>query len=290
MLTQEHEFLIELVRHRPSLVATLLAEVGLKVPAFKEARLESADLNDCRPTEYRADSVVAMVDDKRVFAVVLEVQRRYDRRKHWSWPVYLATLRARLKCPCVLLVFCPDAAEARRCATHIDMGHPGWILCPVVVGPEQVPMITDIARAIAEPELTALSAVVHGDGDEGLKVLQVLHDSQQHLSQEQRSYSDLVLALLPESVVTKFREIAVAVLDEIKHPWVRGWIAHGESLGEAKGEAKAILMVLETRGLEVSDETRERILGCTDQETLEAWIHKAVTVRSVEELFVVSGA
>lgn len=45
-------------------------------------------------------------------------------------------------------------------------------------------MITDIARAIAEPELTALSAVVHGDGDEGLKVLQVLHDSQQHLSQE----------------------------------------------------------------------------------------------------------
>ncbi|MFI6705700.1 hypothetical protein ACIBF7_04650 [Nonomuraea sp. NPDC050478] len=81
------------------------------------------------------------------------------------------------------------------------------------------------------------------------------------------------------------REIAVAVLDEIKHPWVRGWIAHGESLGEAKGEAKAILMVLETRGLEVSDETRERILGCTDQETLESWIHKAVTVRSVEELF-----
>ncbi|MFC5819693.1 hypothetical protein [Nonomuraea harbinensis] len=90
------------------------------------------------------------------------------------------------------------------------------------------------------------------------------------------------------------REIAVAVLDEIKHPWVRGWIAHGESLGEAKGEArgeaKAILMVLETRGLEVSDETRERILACTDQETLESWIHKAVTVRSVEELFVVSGA
>lgn len=78
----------------------------------------------------------------------------------------------------------------------------------------------------------------------------------------------------------------MAVLDEIKHPWVRGWIAHGESLGEAK----AILMVLETRGLEVSDETRERILACTDQETLESWIHKAVTVRSVEELFVVSGA
>ncbi|MFC4115531.1 hypothetical protein [Nonomuraea zeae] len=38
MPTLEHELLLELVQHRPSLVATLLAETGVTVPAFKEAR------------------------------------------------------------------------------------------------------------------------------------------------------------------------------------------------------------------------------------------------------------
>jgi hypothetical protein len=289
MPTQEHELLIELVHHRPSLVATLLAETGVTVPAYKEARLESCDLSDRIPTEYRADSVVVMVDDKPVSAVIVEVQRKYDKRKHWSWPVYLATLRARVKCPCILLVFCPDSLEARKCAAPIDMGHPGWTLHPIILGPDQVPMITDIARAIADPELTALSAVVHGAGDQGLKVLQVLHDSHAHIREEQRSYSDLVLALLPESVVTTFKEVSVAVVDEIKHPWVRGWIAHGVAIGEAKGEARgearAVLILLDNRGIPVSREAEERILTCTDQELLASWIVKAAAAESVEELF-----
>lgn len=281
MPTLEHEFLIELVRHRPSLVATLLAERGVTVPVFSEARLESCDTPDVTPTEYRADSVVMLSHDEPVQAVVLEVQREYDARKKWSWPVYLATLRARVKIPCVLLVFCPDQTEARKCAQPIHMGHPGWTLHPIVLGPVDIPKITDIARAIAEPELTALSAVVHGAGDEGLKVLQVFHDSQEHLHHEQRSYADLVLALLPESVITMFRENAVAVLDEIKHPWVRGWINYGK----AKGEARAILMVLQQRLIPVPEEARDRILACTDETTLETWIARSLTVHNTDELF-----
>ncbi|MGW0801856.1 hypothetical protein [Nonomuraea sp. NPDC002799] len=220
-------------------------------------------------------------DEKPVSGVILEVQREYDEGKNWTWPVYLATLRGRVKCPCILLVFCPNPAEARKCAKPIHMGHPEWTLHPIVLGPDQVPMVTDIARAIAEPELMALSAIVHGAGDEGLKVLQVLYDSQQHLSKEERSYSDLVVALLPESVVTKFKEISMAILDEIKHPWVRGWIDHGK----AKGEAKAILIFLNRRGIPIPQEAQERILACTDQEILESWISRAVTASSVDELF-----
>src|ERR1700754_963580 len=108
MPTQQHEYLLEIVQQRPSLVATLLAEKGVTVPAFKEARLDPCDMSERIPTEYRADSVVVMVDKKPVSAVVLEVQRQYDHEKFWSWPVYLATLRGRVKCPCMLLVFCPS--------------------------------------------------------------------------------------------------------------------------------------------------------------------------------------
>ncbi|WP_345557598.1 hypothetical protein [Nonomuraea rosea] len=42
MPTQEHELLIELVQHRPSLVATLLAETGVTVPAYKEGCTRSS--------------------------------------------------------------------------------------------------------------------------------------------------------------------------------------------------------------------------------------------------------
>ncbi|WP_067491691.1 hypothetical protein [Actinomadura hibisca] len=55
--------------------------------------------------------------------------------------------------------------------------------------------------------------------------------------------------------------------------------------GEAKGEAKALFLVLSSRGLEASPEERERIASCTDLEQLEVWLARAVSVESVAELF-----
>ncbi|WP_188191166.1 hypothetical protein [Nonomuraea sp. SYSU D8015] len=57
-------------------------------------------------------------DDEHVpvSAVVLEVQRQYDEDKRWSWPVYLATLRARHKCP-VLLLGTSSRSWVRKAAT-----------------------------------------------------------------------------------------------------------------------------------------------------------------------------
>ncbi|MGA4990526.1 hypothetical protein [Nonomuraea bangladeshensis] len=293
--TQEHEFLLELVRNRPSLVATLLTEMGVPVPAFDEARLESPDFTDCVPTEYRADSVVVLADGKPLSGIVLEVQRAYRDEKTWSWPVYLATLRARLKCPCTLLVFCPDTRVAAKCGRPIDMGHPGWSLRPIVLGPEQVPMITDLERAVAEPELTALSAIVHGPTEEGFKVLQTFHDAHEHLPEELKSYSDLVLSVLPEFVVAKFKEISMAmdINYEPRSKLVREWVDHGITQGieqgitqgVTQGEAKAVLRILERRGLAVPEEARERIHTCEDPELLLAWVDRALTVTSVDELF-----
>jgi hypothetical protein len=44
------------------------------------------------------------------------------------------------------------------------------------------------------------------------------------------------------------------------------------------------MAVLEARGLMPSAEVRSRIASTTDLEVLEAWIRRAVTVTSVEEL------
>ncbi|MEU6713198.1 hypothetical protein ABZ897_17080 [Nonomuraea sp. NPDC046802] len=291
MPTHEHEFLLELVQHRPSLVATLLAETGVPVPAYEEARLESCDLNDREPKEYRCDSVVTLLDSEKepLTAIILEVQREYDKNKYWSWPVYLATHRGRVKCPTVLLVFCPDSAEALKCAEAIHMGHPDWVLRPIVLGPDNVPVITDIQRAIAEPELMALSSIVHGAGDQGRKVLDVLHESLPHLTKEQRSYASLVVALLPDVIVTKLKEERMAILDEPKNTLVRDWVDHGKARGReegiAEGEAKSLLTFLDALGLPITDEARARIQECKDQETLLSWTRKAATATSIDEVF-----
>jgi hypothetical protein len=43
-------------------------------------------------------------------------------------------------------------------------------------------------------------------------------------------------------------------------------------------------VVLESRGIPLSNEQRRRILECTDLETLDQWIRKAALVTTVDEL------
>ena len=69
--------------------------------------------------------------------------------------------------------------------------------------------------------------------------------------------------------------------------WAEG-LAEGETKGETTGEIKAkvgaILAVLATRGVPVSQEVRARIEACKDVETLDRWIVRAVTATSAEEI------
>lgn len=60
--------------------------------------------------------------------------------------------------------------------------------------------------------------------------------------------------------------------------------ARGKAEGKAEGEARAILAVLEARGLEVPVKVREVVLACTDLAQLDAWIRAAVSVPSADAL------
>jgi predicted transposase/invertase (TIGR01784 family) len=62
-------------------------------------------------------------------------------------------------------------------------------------------------------------------------------------------------------------------------------LEHGLRQGRAEGEAKALLAVLQARGLAVTDQQRQQILECADEERLDGWIRKAVTLAQVSELF-----
>jgi hypothetical protein len=143
-----HEALVELFRNRPALAAELLRDaLGVELPAYTEARTDSAGLTEVVPTEYRADLVVLLSEGRPVFAIVVEVQLSPDERKRTAWPAYVINLWARLECPTVLLVVAPEAAVARWCRQPIAPGQRGFVFRPYVAGPDSIPVVTEARQA-----------------------------------------------------------------------------------------------------------------------------------------------
>jgi hypothetical protein len=155
----EHEILVDLFREDGRLAPELLRRcAGISV---EHARVEhrSIDLSQVVPTEYRADDALVLLhrDGSATTAVVVEVQLDEDSDKLRTWPVYLSSLRARLRCPAMLLVLTRDPANARWARRPIEIGHPGFQLTPLVVDFADVPRITDLETASQLPQLAVLS-------------------------------------------------------------------------------------------------------------------------------------
>ncbi len=60
--------------------------------------------------------------------------------------------------------------------------------------------------------------------------------------------------------------------------------AEGRAEGHAEGRAESLLAIFEARGFTPSEKARSRILATTDRETLERWVHLAVTAPSLDEM------
>ncbi len=53
----------------------------------------------------------------------------------------------------------------------------------------------------------------------------------------------------------------------------------------AQGMARAVLHLLDTRGIAVPEETREHVIGCRDVAVLDEWLRRALKAESVEDVF-----
>ncbi|MGI9003964.1 MAG: hypothetical protein ACR2GH_20330 [Pseudonocardia sp.] len=268
-----------------------LHEVTL--PGFEQAEVESGEFTVLTPTEYRADAVVVVsVAGVAVWAVVVEVQLGRDPDKRWSWPVYLATLRGRFRCPAVLLVVCVDAATAAWYAAPIELG-PGAVT-PMVVGPDRVPVVTDVEYAGRVPELAVLSAIAHGGDPDRSKVLDAVVAALATVDPDRGGlYCDLVLAVLPEAAQRYLEGLMATGTYEYRSDFARRYFFEGRAEGEAagkeegkaEGEARAVLAVLDARGIDVPPDTRTRIVECADLDQLDIWVRRAVTAETVHDLF-----
>ncbi|TDB96062.1 hypothetical protein [Actinomadura sp. 7K534] len=292
MPSAEHEVPLDLFRNQPALAPELLqAASGIKPPEYDRISLGSESLTDCNPTEYRCDSTVLLGDPKRPdLAIVVEVQLKPDPRKHYSWPVYLATLRARRKCPVTLLVLCPDRRTSAWCREPIESGHEGWVLRPWVLNLTEVPAVTDLDKARSLPELAILSTVAHADGPDRKAILTAFAEALEVTDRDRGElYHDYVRSQLSAAARHCLEEIMQAGVYEWKSDFALKHIAEGRAEGEAKGrvegEIELLLIVLETRGFTIDDDLRERITTCQDHEQLHTWARRATAGEPLDRIF-----
>jgi hypothetical protein len=288
--SHSHDALLLLFRNCPELAPELLRDaLHVALPAYSEVRLESADLTDIAPAEYRADLVVLLVDGKPVLGIVVEVQLTTRKRRRFTWPAYVVNLRARLECPACVLVITPSESVAEWCRAPIDLG-PGGVLSPLVVGPASVPVVDDAAVAARAPELAVLSCIAHGEeahaeriGKAALLAALRLEDDRQVL------YSDLVFAALSDAARTALENLMASGNYEFQSEFAKKHQAkgraEGRNEGRAEGRAQALLTLLDARGLVMSAEQRAVVSACTDSERLDAWIRRAATAATAAEVF-----
>jgi hypothetical protein len=288
MPSMAHESLVDLFKSRPSLAAEILAEaMGVSLPPYTDARLASTDLTEIQPAEYRADVVVVLLEgDLPVRVIVVEVQLAADPGKRFSWPAYVTVSRAIHRCPAGLLIVAPEPAVASWCAEPIETGVSGFVLHPPVLGRSAVPVVTDPEEAVRRPELGVLSAIAHGETEQGATIAAAVLDAIRGLDDDRtRLYHDLVYNSLNEAAR---RELNAMKGYEYQSDFAKKYVAEGRAEGRVEGRieglAEGLLSVLRARGIAVPDAAREFILAQTDPERLERWLEKAAVAASVSEV------
>jgi hypothetical protein len=285
-----HEGPLDLVREHPEIAVELVrGTAGVKLPGQLSVSLAPTDMSAVVPVQYLADMVVLITDaatGEPALAVIIEPQLRDSDTKRYSWPVYLTTARRVAQCPAaVLVVLCPDPAEAEKCRRPIHTGHPGFVLVPIVIdsgappgGNGGSPYLTVFAASMggidmaSEPGARRVLDAMAGPGvtsADRLRMTAIIL----------RIASDAARQLLEAMMTTS--EYEKTFIEKIHDQG----IAEGEVKGEAKGKAEAVLRLLDARGLAASEEQRQRVTSSSDPAQLDLWFDRAVTARTAAEVF-----
>lgn len=256
-----HEMPLELLRHAPELIVRLVREL-FGIDLGKNVSLEETkdSFNDARLTIYYADLV--LIGEEA--ASVVELQLSIDPDKLVRWPYYTAGVHSifRKKTWLVVITFDPKVAEwARRPIETFQHG-----FTPLVIGPSEIPRITDPAQARKEPELAVLSAMAHARNAGGEEVALAALTSASELAHEDEKRAKLLADMVFCVVNKNARKILEAMMKaqgyEYQSDFARKYVAEGRREGREEGLAalRATLRTLcEALDLGWSDEREEQI-------------------------------
>ena len=237
----QHQALLQLFRNRPALVPELIRDaLHVSLPKYTTVRVESADLSDIKPTEYRADLVILLLlRDSPVLGIVLEMQLSPHEDKRYVWPAYAVNLRARIRCPVCLFVVTPEESVARWAGKTIDLGA-GNFFTPSVLGPLSIPEISDKEGALKDPELAVLSAMAHAKDPDTMKSARMASLAQMACveldTERSMLYCDLILSYLPEAA-----RWALQTMDASKYEYQSEFARRYYGQGKAEGREEGLM-------------------------------------------------
>ncbi|MEU6057707.1 hypothetical protein [Streptomyces sp. NPDC047097] len=303
MVSSPHEAMHRIFEEYPALFSSVAEVLGVPFGTPISMTALPTDLTETRPLERRLDTLLRFeTEEEGEFLLAVEAQGKRDPDKPASWAYYLSYLYNKYGQPPILLVICQDRATADWASQPVHVGTPQWTsftLRPLVAGPHNMPVITQETEARKDPVLATLAAITHADNPDVGAILKAVSST---------------LATLPEKLSIPLSELVTQGLGKrpVREQWrnlmavdtsfYKSWIVEeirdesreegreeGREQGRSQGLAQALLLVLEGRGIALSEQERERITACEDSERLNQWMLRASTAESADEVFAEAG-
>jgi hypothetical protein len=282
-----HDAITTLLTENPDLGLTILRRCGVAdLPCGLSASVGSRAFNDRVSKDFYADAVLVVGGRPHdpVCGLIVEAQAGMEGAKPGSWPRYAAAHWLQTGKPTYVMAVFRDQQVADWYAERnpITTTLPGYRLEIIIVGPAQIPAITDPVAVAADLALGTLSFAAHGDDP---AVASAFTTTLAKLPVETlQKYCGLAYGM-SAAALRDLLEVLVETDVHIASPFQKLHYGRGLADGEVKGEAKSIIRVLQRRGLVPTDAEREQIAACADAAQLDVWLDRALTARSVSDLF-----
>jgi hypothetical protein len=165
MVKTPHEALHRIFQGDSMLFARAFEKLlGVEFPEPRSISVINSDLTEMEPVERRADTILLVETGEGEHLLIIESQSRGDEAKRRSWPYYIAFLHNKYQLPVTLLVVCSKAATAAWARRPISIGlvsQPSLVTYPLVLGPDNVPVILEVDEAAEDVVLAVFSALTH---------------------------------------------------------------------------------------------------------------------------------
>lgn len=287
MVTQHHESFLAILHDRAEIVPQLAKEgLGINIESHARVRPASEAMTERFPAELNCDGVQICEDENGtpVHAFITEVQRKPDPDKYYSWPAYQTHLFHRMKCPATLISFCTNRVTAKWASNmRSRTGQRNIIFQPWVLGPDELPLLTQHDGRANYLERSVMAMLVNSEE----KVIDhavesYIHDVAKLTNDDIQRYTIYALSCLDEGARSL---VEILMEDRRIFPYGSPLLERTQKESEARGEASALLKVMESRGIGLTEELRERVRTCTDVDQLDTWLVRASTASTVDEVF-----
>ncbi|MBZ9644544.1 hypothetical protein [Streptomyces sp. PSKA30] len=292
MVGSPHEGLHQICQKDPAgFTRTLQSVLHIPIPEPRDFAVLNADLTEIEPVERRVDTLLRAETDEGTYLLVIESQGKRDEGKRGSWAYYLSYLYAKYRWEPVLIVLTQSTSTARWATRPIRLGLPGWhslTVRPLVLSPENVPLITDEAEAKRDVFLAAFSAMTHGRGSGAAAILKPLATALETTDTDSAG----MLAQFVESCLVDvqakqiWKELMMPVNYFFRHEVAEKVREEGRAEGIERERGATVIRILGWRGIPVPDFVRDRVGACSDLEQLDVWAQRALHATRAEDLFV----